>query len=261
MAVEDNGVDPRLAAARRLATELRRVKDAADLSYSALQSRIPYSKSSLQRYVQGNLLPPRDAVQAIAQACDADPAPLLRLWDEAVEHSDSTAAPPGDVPEGEPVDRAAPGAGTATHRSRRWWIVAALTVPVVVAGALLASADRSAPGKSSGLRDPMSVMAFTDILYTTDTAHSGVFEATRSWHGDGPYDGGMHGTVRLRRPHALCATAHAWFDGREQTLGTACEPNVEVPVSVSFTQVERAYFRVCLAEGGVGTPQYCTGWR
>ncbi|WP_262700489.1 MULTISPECIES: helix-turn-helix domain-containing protein [Streptomyces] len=72
-------------AGRQLAAELRRVKQTSGLSFARLESRTHYSKASLERYVNGKLFPARDAVEDIAQACGADPGPLLEFWDDALK--------------------------------------------------------------------------------------------------------------------------------------------------------------------------------
>ncbi|MGW5696096.1 helix-turn-helix domain-containing protein [Streptomyces asiaticus] len=71
-------------AGRQLAAELRRIKQASGLSFARLEARTHYSKASLERYVNGKLFPGRDAVEDIAQACGADPGPLLEFWDDAL---------------------------------------------------------------------------------------------------------------------------------------------------------------------------------
>lgn len=81
------------SAGRRLAAELRRIKQASGLSFARLEARTNYSRASLERYVNGKLFPSRDAVEDIAQACGADPRPLLELWDDALE---AGAQPPPD---------------------------------------------------------------------------------------------------------------------------------------------------------------------
>lgn len=64
-----------------LVAELRRAKDVSGLSYTQLQALTPYSRSALERYINGKMFPPRLAVQGIARACAADPESLLQLWD------------------------------------------------------------------------------------------------------------------------------------------------------------------------------------
>lgn len=61
--------------------ELRRLKAGAGLGYVALAERTNFSKSALQRYLDGSRLPPRQAVQAISDACGGDTGQLVALWD------------------------------------------------------------------------------------------------------------------------------------------------------------------------------------
>ncbi|GAA1715476.1 helix-turn-helix domain-containing protein [Streptomyces yatensis] len=100
-------------AGRQLAAELRRIKQTSGLSFARLESRTHYSKASLERYVNGKLFPGRDAVEDIAQACGADPGPLLKFWDDALNAAIEMreATPPREtatdtepsVPAGEPT--------------------------------------------------------------------------------------------------------------------------------------------------------------
>ncbi|MQY22037.1 helix-turn-helix domain-containing protein [Nocardia macrotermitis] len=77
-------------AGRQLITELGRLKQNSGLSFTQLSDEIPYARATVARYVRGDgAFPPRQAVHDIAQACGADPAPLLELWDTA-----TTATPP-----------------------------------------------------------------------------------------------------------------------------------------------------------------------
>lgn len=71
-------------AGRRLVAELRTVKQLSGLSYARLEAVTPYSRASLERYINGKLFPSRHAVIAIAQACGADSQALSELWDEAL---------------------------------------------------------------------------------------------------------------------------------------------------------------------------------
>ncbi|WP_067664016.1 helix-turn-helix domain-containing protein [Nocardia miyunensis] len=70
-------------AGQRLAAELGRVKQESGLSFAKLAAEIPYSRASLERYINGKLFPPRQAVHGIGRACRVDPEPLLELWDAA----------------------------------------------------------------------------------------------------------------------------------------------------------------------------------
>ncbi|NBM20527.1 helix-turn-helix transcriptional regulator, partial [Streptomyces sp. GC420] len=68
---------------RHLLTRLREARARTGLSYAALGSRTPYSRSSWERYLNGKALPPRQAVEALARLSGADPARLLALWELA----------------------------------------------------------------------------------------------------------------------------------------------------------------------------------
>lgn len=84
-----------LSSRQQLVLELRRAKRASGMSYARLEARTPYSRASLERYVNGKLFPSRDAVLAIAQACGADPELLVRLWDAADLQGVSSLVDPG----------------------------------------------------------------------------------------------------------------------------------------------------------------------
>ncbi|MBB1247003.1 helix-turn-helix domain-containing protein, partial [Streptomyces durbertensis] len=71
---------------RRLVTEMRRAKEAAELSFSALAAATAYSRSSWERCLNGTQLPPRQAVEALAAHTGADGPRLLALW-ELAEHA------------------------------------------------------------------------------------------------------------------------------------------------------------------------------
>ncbi|MFI0768103.1 helix-turn-helix domain-containing protein [Streptomyces melanosporofaciens] len=105
-------------AGRQLAAELRRIKQTSGLSFARLESRTHYSKASLERYINGKLFPGRDAVADIAQACGADPGPLLKFWDDALKTAMETreaAPPPETATDAEPSTPAE----ESTHRPHR----------------------------------------------------------------------------------------------------------------------------------------------
>ncbi|MFI9550109.1 helix-turn-helix domain-containing protein [Nonomuraea endophytica] len=70
--------------ARRLAAELRVLKAASGLGLVQMAARTHCSKSSLERYLNGKLLPSRQAVEAISKACRGDTARLVAMWELAV---------------------------------------------------------------------------------------------------------------------------------------------------------------------------------
>lgn len=87
-----------LPAAEQLAMALRGAKERSGLSFVQLAKRIPYGKSTLERYINGHQLPPGPAVAAIADACGQDPGPWLRLRDAAAaQPSVPTSAPGGSA--------------------------------------------------------------------------------------------------------------------------------------------------------------------
>ncbi|MFJ2861418.1 DUF2690 domain-containing protein [Kitasatospora sp. NPDC087314] len=85
--------------ARRLAEELRTIKDAAGLSLSELAARTHYSRASWERWLNGKRVITEQALEALAGAVDCDRAALRALWEQAV-------ATPGE--DGESVPAEAP---------------------------------------------------------------------------------------------------------------------------------------------------------
>ncbi|MGW7383989.1 DUF2690 domain-containing protein [Streptomyces sp. NPDC054794] len=116
-----------------LAARLRELKDRSGLSLAALAARTPYSKSAWHRYLTGGQPPPRSAVEALARIADADPAPVLALW-EACEGA------PGATPSGTSAE-----VPSSRARSRRLPLLALLTVATAAAAALALSARHGAP--------------------------------------------------------------------------------------------------------------------
>lgn len=82
--------------ARRLAIELRRLKDLTELSLARLGEKTNYSASSWERWLNGRRQPPRAAVIRIAQICGCDPDPLLALWASAVREQATHGGGSGD---------------------------------------------------------------------------------------------------------------------------------------------------------------------
>ncbi|MEU5366434.1 peptidoglycan-binding protein [Streptomyces sp. NPDC005925] len=70
---------------RQLIVRLRRLKDRSELSTRQLAAATGYSGRSWQRYLNGGSLPPRGAVEAIAEACGDDADRLLVLHEMAAE--------------------------------------------------------------------------------------------------------------------------------------------------------------------------------
>ncbi|MEV0266426.1 DUF2690 domain-containing protein [Streptomyces sp. NPDC050617] len=73
-------LDPQL---REFANQLRRLVERSGLSLSALADRTGYSKTSWERYLNGRLLPPRGAAEALAEATGTSAVHLGTMWELA----------------------------------------------------------------------------------------------------------------------------------------------------------------------------------
>ncbi|MFJ5301677.1 DUF2690 domain-containing protein [Streptomyces sp. NPDC088350] len=84
-----------------LTERLRLLKQRTGLSLAALASVTPFSKSTWHRYLNGDQLPPRAAVEALARLAHTDPGALralLALWDAAVQKQSGPVPPPAKPP-------------------------------------------------------------------------------------------------------------------------------------------------------------------
>lgn len=89
-----------------LTEQLRLLKQRTGLSLAALASVTPFSKSTWHRYLNGDQLPPRAAVEALARLAHTDPGALLSLWDAAAreqQHRPASPSPQPTVPPAPPV--------------------------------------------------------------------------------------------------------------------------------------------------------------
>ncbi|MFE0508836.1 helix-turn-helix domain-containing protein [Streptomyces sp. NPDC058964] len=87
----------------QLAAELRRIKEESQLSFERLAARTNYSRSSLERFLNGKQLPTAVAVEQLAAVAEEDPRPLLELLSRAV----AQAAPGSAIPSSGPMQTAA----------------------------------------------------------------------------------------------------------------------------------------------------------
>lgn len=102
-------LDPRV---RQLVVQLRQLKDHSGLSLAALASRTSYSKSSWERFLNGKAVPPRHAVEAMADACGGDRINLTALWEVATSAVVPDPALPG------PQEQPGPEAAREEERPR-----------------------------------------------------------------------------------------------------------------------------------------------
>ncbi|WP_410625914.1 helix-turn-helix domain-containing protein [Amycolatopsis sp. cmx-8-4] len=141
----------RLPSARSaLAQELRRGRDIANVSLSALAKATFSSKASISRWLSGTTLPSRDQAKRWAEHCGTDSAEMLRLWDVAAAvdtTSTSAVSVVGDG--GSTADAGTPtvvddSAAKPQSRRRRWITLGAvmvLTLAGVVVTTLLSAAE------------------------------------------------------------------------------------------------------------------------
>lgn len=122
--------------AQHLAEELRVLKERTGLSLDGLARKTPYSKSAWHRYLNGEKLPPRSAVEALGQVAGADQERLLAVYDAA--YRARTAPDPAEAPT-VPVAAERTGRARAMLRSagvlRTAGALVALTALVATMGA------------------------------------------------------------------------------------------------------------------------------
>ncbi|GAB2837567.1 helix-turn-helix domain-containing protein [Streptomyces daliensis] len=73
-------LDPQI---KEFASQLRRLVDRSGMSVATIADRTGYSKSSWERYLNGRLLPPRGATQALAEVTGTDVRHLGTMWELA----------------------------------------------------------------------------------------------------------------------------------------------------------------------------------
>jgi hypothetical protein len=128
---------------RRLVVHMRQLKDHRGLSFGALAARTPYSRSSWERYLNGKALPPRGAVEALAEVCGGDRTQLTALWEVAARAEQTTTPEVGDVP----VEDVQP---SRQHRGRVPLLAGLAVVVLAVAVALLVNRPWESPDPPGG---------------------------------------------------------------------------------------------------------------
>ncbi|MGK5642581.1 DUF2690 domain-containing protein [Streptomyces sp. URMC 126] len=73
-------LDPQV---REFVEQLRRIVERNGMSVGAVADRTGYSKTSWERYLNGRLLPPRGATEALAESTGTDVEHLLTIWELA----------------------------------------------------------------------------------------------------------------------------------------------------------------------------------
>ncbi|MFD9210142.1 peptidoglycan-binding protein [Streptomyces sioyaensis] len=161
--------------ARQLVGELRGLKDHSGLSLKSLQAKTPFSRSSWERYLNGKVLPPQAAVEALARIAGADVAPLLALRDAAEKTWTTASVTPAE-------------SGSPAQERKPEIRVAALSV---AAGALLLSATTSV----LLITDPWR--AHVPATGAPGVAGVGKYTCRYTRHGDQLFAGNSSTTSRL----------------------------------------------------------------
>ncbi|MER6078383.1 helix-turn-helix transcriptional regulator [Streptomyces sp. NPDC001833] len=130
--------------ARHLVEQLRLLKGRTGLSLAGLARRTAYSKSSWQRYLSGDRLPPRSAAQVLCRLAGGDQARLLALWELAEQAWPQGASEPAADAVARPPE--SPGPPEVSPGQRRWRIAAvvASALAAVLAAGLLWTLPRRA---------------------------------------------------------------------------------------------------------------------
>ncbi|MFI0940498.1 helix-turn-helix domain-containing protein [Streptomyces sp. NPDC021020] len=136
---------------RRLATQLRRMKDRSGLTVPALAARTAESAEAWASYLAARRVPPLAAVEVLAQASGADYARAGALWRLADKAADGTGerGRGRPVPDPDPLDPLSAEEGLPPGRRRAVLLGAAgvCAVAALLAVVLLASTgSSSAPG-------------------------------------------------------------------------------------------------------------------
>ncbi|SFE81556.1 Helix-turn-helix domain-containing protein [Actinacidiphila alni] len=135
---------------RRLATQLRRMKDRSGLTVPALAARTAQSAESWEKYLNGRSLPPLDAVETLAQASGADYDRIGALWKLAEKAATGT----GDrgrgkpVPHPDPLDPLGAEEGLPPRHRRRALLLGMAAVLVVGAALTVLFAAGPSTGKA-----------------------------------------------------------------------------------------------------------------
>ncbi|MFF9815149.1 helix-turn-helix domain-containing protein [Streptomyces sp. NPDC014006] len=138
-----------------LAEGLRAVRARTGLSLTALAERTAYSRSSWQRYLNGGLPVPRQAVEALCAIAGEPPGRLLALWELADAewggraHSSQATTPhtaaPHPAPPTPAIREPTQPSATRPRRPRRRHLLLAAASAAVVAAALTAALSARTP--------------------------------------------------------------------------------------------------------------------
>ncbi|MBT2411632.1 DUF2690 domain-containing protein [Streptomyces sp. ISL-12] len=150
----------------RLTEALRELRARTGLSLAALAERTAYSKSSWERYLNGKILPPRQAVQELCRIANEPPRRLLALWEitESDRSGRGAVLAPAAPPPGEPrhgTEQPQPAGDRPRSPGRIRLLVALASVYTLLAGGtallLLLPPARDRAADAAGEPLPVSV--------------------------------------------------------------------------------------------------------
>ncbi|MEV7183258.1 DUF2690 domain-containing protein [Kitasatospora sp. NPDC093102] len=145
--------------ARRLAQELRDIKDTAGLSLSELAARTHYSRASWERWLNGKRVVTEQAVEALIGAVVCDGAALRALWRRAVAGPEAVGTDT-DTDTGEAVKGPAvteePAAGQPAVRAE--------TVQEPASGKALVTGQEPGPAPVAWWRRPAALVSAAAVL-------------------------------------------------------------------------------------------------
>lgn len=154
----------------QLVVQMRRLKDHAGLSLSALASKTTFSKSSWERYLNGRTLPPRTAVEELASVSGTDPERLLALheiaeaeWAASAASRNNGHGETSEEPEPAPPPTPVPP-GPHPLRLVLGGLACALVGGVI--GALLVSAPWDDDGTDTGKATPSASATASAAAFT-----------------------------------------------------------------------------------------------
>jgi hypothetical protein len=138
---------------RQLTEGLRELKDRTRLSLAGLAERTPYSKSAWGRYLGGQVLPPREAVEVLCQVAHEPAGRLVALWELADLTVSQRGAvelrEPGPDMEPEPETPSAAAETAAAVRLRGHVAYAGVIALVLVSVATIALLNSRWPGSAA----------------------------------------------------------------------------------------------------------------
>nr|WP_127894661.1 XRE family transcriptional regulator [Streptomyces sp. S10(2018)] len=144
----------------RLTAALRELRARAGLSLAALAERTAYSKSSWERYLNGRILPPRQAVRELCRIADEPEEPLVALWEIAESTWSGRAAVRASTPASAVEEPRPPSAGppprSGRPHGRRGRLMVVLTSAYVLLAGGIALALFLLPGRGTADDEPLS---------------------------------------------------------------------------------------------------------